>query len=88
MRWWFAPGSDGVPVINLRSERRRFRKNRCLVPAQELDLFTGDTSPKVRWRARLERSGFVLRDCEPSRKVFGTMPNNGRRVQIAPADLS
>lgn len=53
MRWGFR-GDDGEPVINIRSEERRFAKNRCLVPATELDLFTGETSPKTRWRVRLK----------------------------------
>lgn len=55
MRWGF-PGSDGEPVINIRAEGRRFAKRRCLVPATELDLFTGSGSPKTRWRVRLKDS--------------------------------
>ena len=56
MRWGFAPGRGGEPVINIRSEGRRFAKRRCLVPATELDLFTGDRSPRTRWRVRLKDS--------------------------------
>jgi putative SOS response-associated peptidase YedK len=56
MRWGFAPGANGEPVINIQSEGRRFAKKRCLIPATELDLFTGTGKPKTRWRARLTNS--------------------------------
>lgn len=56
MRWGFVGPTGGEPIINIRSEGRLFRKNRSLVPATELDLFTGNASPKVRWRVRLKDS--------------------------------
>lgn len=56
MRWGFAPRAGGEPAINIRSEGRRFAKNRCLVPATELDLFTGEQTPKTAWRVRLKDS--------------------------------
>lgn len=38
------------PVINYRSEGRAFERGRCLVPASSFFEFTGETSPKTRWR--------------------------------------
>lgn len=55
MRWGFR-AAEGEPVINLPSEGRRFARNRCLVPATELDLFTGAETPKTRCRVRLKDS--------------------------------
>ena len=40
----------GPPVINMRSEGRRFPHGRCLVPASHFYEFTGKRSPKDRWR--------------------------------------
>jgi putative SOS response-associated peptidase YedK len=42
LRWGFPPGRPkGAPVINFRSEKRRFPKGRCLVPASHFFEFTG-----------------------------------------------
>jgi putative SOS response-associated peptidase YedK len=49
MRWGWAPKSDGEPIINVRAETAKLSRNRCLVPATELELFTGATNPKRRW---------------------------------------
>ena len=50
-RWGFPPGSPkGPPVINMRSEKRRFPRGRCLVPASHFYEFTGRRSPKDKWR--------------------------------------
>ncbi|ATQ41793.1 SOS response-associated peptidase [Caulobacter mirabilis] len=38
------------PVINFRSEGRGFPNGRCLVPASSFFEFTGDRTPKTRWR--------------------------------------
>ncbi|HVX36154.1 MAG TPA: SOS response-associated peptidase, partial [Hyphomicrobium sp.] len=38
------------PVINFRSEGRRFPKGRCLVPASHFFEFTGKRSPKSKWK--------------------------------------
>jgi putative SOS response-associated peptidase YedK len=38
------------PVINFRSEGRRFPLGRCLVPASFFYEFTGTKSPKSKWR--------------------------------------
>jgi putative SOS response-associated peptidase YedK len=51
LRWGFPPGRPkGPPVINMRSENRRFARGRCLVPASHFYEFTGKRSPKDKWR--------------------------------------
>jgi putative SOS response-associated peptidase YedK len=51
LRWGFPPGRPkGPPVINMRSEKRRFPNGRCLVPASHFYEFTGRRSPKDKWR--------------------------------------
>jgi putative SOS response-associated peptidase YedK len=56
MRWGFPPGrpkgpAKGAPVINFRSENRRFADSRrCLVPASHFYEFTGTKSPKSKWK--------------------------------------
>jgi putative SOS response-associated peptidase YedK len=51
LRWGFPPGrAKGAPVINFRSENRRFPVGRCLVPASHFFEFTGAKSPKTKWR--------------------------------------
>jgi putative SOS response-associated peptidase YedK len=49
LRWGFVqPGRP--PVINFRSEGRKFPKGRCLIPADGFYEFTGSKAPKTRWR--------------------------------------
>lgn len=56
MRWGFR-GRGGQPVINVRAEGRRVEEERrCAVPATSFDLFTGEETPKRRWRVRLKDS--------------------------------
>jgi putative SOS response-associated peptidase YedK len=51
LRWGFpAARPKGRPVINMRSEGRRFERGRCLVPASHFYEFTGKRSPKDKWR--------------------------------------
>jgi putative SOS response-associated peptidase YedK len=51
LKWGFPAGRPkGPPVINMRSERRRFAKGRCLVPVSHFYEFTGKKSPKDKWR--------------------------------------
>ena len=51
LKWGFAPAKPkGPPVINFRSEGRRFGRGRCLVPASCFFEFTGSRYPKTRWR--------------------------------------
>jgi putative SOS response-associated peptidase YedK len=48
LRWGFVqPGRP--PVINFRSEGRRFPRSRCLVPADGFYEFTGAKYPKSKW---------------------------------------
>ena len=64
LKWGFAPARPNLPsggprsgatrgappVINFRSEGRRFGRGRCLVPANCFFEFTGTRYPKTRWR--------------------------------------
>jgi putative SOS response-associated peptidase YedK len=51
LRWGFPPPRPkGAPVINFRSEGRRFPAGRCLVPASHFYEFTGTRSPKAKWK--------------------------------------
>jgi putative SOS response-associated peptidase YedK len=51
LRWGFPPARPkGAPVINFRSEGRRFPVGRCLVPASHFFEFTGTKSPKSKWK--------------------------------------
>lgn len=51
LRWGFAAGRPTAPpVINFRSEGRRFANGRCLVPASHFFEFTGTRSPKSKWK--------------------------------------
>jgi putative SOS response-associated peptidase YedK len=51
LRWGFSPARPkGPPVINFRSEGRRFPVGRCLVPASHFFEFTGTKSPKMKWK--------------------------------------
>jgi putative SOS response-associated peptidase YedK len=51
LRWGFpSPKPKGPPVINFRSEGRRFDRGRCLVPASHFFEFTGEKYPKTKWR--------------------------------------
>jgi putative SOS response-associated peptidase YedK len=52
MRWGFPPGRPKAgPVINFRSEGRRFdHAGRCLVPASWFYEFRGPKAPKEKWK--------------------------------------
>ena len=51
LRWGFPPTkAKGPPIINFRSEKRRFPVGRCLVPASHFYEFTGKKSPKSKWK--------------------------------------
>jgi putative SOS response-associated peptidase YedK len=45
-----AGAAQGGPVINFRSEGRRFPKGRCLIPASHFFEFTGAKSLKSKWK--------------------------------------
>ncbi|MFL5297687.1 MAG: SOS response-associated peptidase [Phenylobacterium sp.] len=49
LRWGFAAQGKGGPVINFRSDGRRFPVGRCLIPADGFYEFTGDKAPKSKW---------------------------------------
>jgi putative SOS response-associated peptidase YedK len=51
LRWGFPSAKPkGPPVINFRSDGRRFDNGRCLIPASHFFEFTGDKYPKTKWR--------------------------------------
>ena len=51
LKWGLIPQQPKrPPVINYRSEGRAFASGRCLVPASSFFEFTGDKTPKTRWR--------------------------------------
>ena len=51
LRWGFPSARlKGPPVINFRSEGRRFPVGRCRVPASHFFEFTGTKSPKTKWK--------------------------------------
>ena len=51
LRWGFPPAKPkGPPVINFRSEKRRFPRGRCLIPASHFFEFTGAKSRKTKWK--------------------------------------
>jgi putative SOS response-associated peptidase YedK len=50
VRWGFASPPKRPPVINFKSEGRRFTKGRCLVPASHFYEFTGTKYPKSKWK--------------------------------------
>jgi putative SOS response-associated peptidase YedK len=51
LRWGFPPAPPkGPPVIDYRSEGRRFPKCRCLIPASHFFEYTGTRSPKSKWK--------------------------------------
>ena len=51
LKWGFAPArAKAPPVINFRSEGRRFERGRCLIPASAFYEFTGAKYPKTKWR--------------------------------------
>lgn len=54
MRWGFEPNEGSEPLINVRAETAELSCNRCLVPATEVDFFTGHEHRKHRWQVRLK----------------------------------
>ena len=51
LRCGFPPARPkGAPVVNFRSEGRRFPKGRCLIPASHFFEFTGAKPPKSKWK--------------------------------------
>ncbi len=97
LRWGFAPPRPKAgPVINFRSENRRFTHGRCLAPASCFFEFTGEKYPKTKWRctvvgepffcfAGLVRDDhFTLLTCEPGPDIA---PYHDRQpVIVSPTD--
>ena len=91
LRWGF-PGPRG-PVINFRSEGRRFPNGRCLVPADGFYEFTGTKAPKSKWLFEPVEGGFLgiaglVRDdrftlltCAPGPDIA---PYHDRQIVILP----
>jgi putative SOS response-associated peptidase YedK len=49
LRWGFVQQPGRGPLINFRSDGRRFPTGRCLIPADGFYEFTGDKAPKSKW---------------------------------------
>ena len=95
LRWGFVQPGRG-PVINFRSENRRFPTGRCLAPADGFYEFTGTKYPKSKWlftpadgselfcMAGLVRNDrFTLLTTEPGPDVA---PYHDRQIVILPKD--
>jgi putative SOS response-associated peptidase YedK len=94
LRWGF-PGPKG-PIINFRSEGRRFPRGRCLLPADGFFEFTGEKAPKSKWLFQPAAGGFLgiaglIRDDrftlltgEPGPDI---RPYHHRQIVILPPDL-
>jgi len=74
LRWGFPPERPKAPpVIDFRSEGRRFPNGRRLVPASHFFEFTGSRSPKSKWRfTNADESWFCF--AELWRRAVGDMP--------------
>jgi putative SOS response-associated peptidase YedK len=94
LRWGF-PRDKGGPLINFRSDGRRFPTGRCLVPIDSFYEFTGDKAPKSKWRftaadgdllgvAGLVREDrFTLLTTEPGADIA---PYHNRQIVILPRE--
>lgn len=95
LRWGFQqPGRP--PVINFRSEGRKFPNGRCLIPADGFYEFTGAKSPKSKWlftpadggellciAGLVREDRFTMLTCEPGPDVG---PYHNRQIAILPRD--
>jgi putative SOS response-associated peptidase YedK len=95
LRWGFQqPGRP--PVINFRSEGRKFPTGRCLIPADGFYEFTGAKSPKTRWlftptdgqalfciAGLVREDRFTMLTCEPGPDI---VPFHDRQIVILPRD--
>ena len=76
LRWGFPPGRPkGPPVINMRSEKRRFVHGRCLVPASHFYEFHRQAVPEVKVALHQSWRGMVLhsRAMAPCGGLFGRL---------------
>jgi putative SOS response-associated peptidase YedK len=95
LRWGFAQPKGG-PLINFRSDGRRFSNGRCLIPADGFYEFTGDKAPKSKWLFTATDAdlfciaGFVREDrftmltMEPGPDIA---PYHNRQIAILPRSL-
>jgi putative SOS response-associated peptidase YedK len=95
LRWGFVQPKGG-PLINFRSEGRRFPNGRCLIPADGFYEFTGEKAPKSKWRftttdselfciAGLVRDDrFTMLTTAPGPDIA---PYHNRQIVILPRDL-
>jgi putative SOS response-associated peptidase YedK len=97
LRWGFAPPRPKAgPIINFRSENRRFTHGRCLVPATHFFEFTGTKYPKTKWRCQVageevfcfaglvRDDRFTLLTCEPGPEIAAL--HDRQVVIVEPAD--
>ncbi|MDB5592947.1 SOS response-associated peptidase [Enterovirga sp.] len=94
--WGFPPPRPRAgPVINFRSDGRRFPHGRCLVPASGFYEFTGTKYPKTKWRFRkadepwlciaglwrptADGAAFTMLTCEPGPD---TAPYHDRQMVV------
>ena len=94
LRWGF-PRAKGGPLINFRSEDRRFPNGRCLVLADGFYEFTGDKAPKSKWLFTAADDGlfaiaglvredrFTMLTTEPGPDIA---PYHNRQIVILPRD--
>lgn len=95
LRWGFAqPGRP--PMINFRSEGRRFPAGRCLIPADGFYEFTGSKYPKTKWlftpadsselfaiAGLVREDRFTMLTCEPGPDIA---PYHNRQIVILDRD--
>lgn len=95
LRWGFPNPGRGGPIINFRSEGRRFQSGRCIVPASGFYEFTGDKPPKSKWlfepadgqflgiAGLIREDRFTLLTCEPGPDLA---PYHNRQIAILPRE--
>jgi putative SOS response-associated peptidase YedK len=94
LRWGF-PNPKGGPIINFRSDGRRFPTGRCLVPASGFYEFTGEKAPKSKWlftptegsflaiAGLIRDDRFTLLTCPPGPDIA---PYHQRQIVILPRE--
>lgn len=94
LKWGF-PRPKGGPVINFRSEGRRFPTGRCLVLIDGFYEFTGEKTPKAKWlftsterdlfciAGLIRDDRFTLLTTEPGPDIA---PYHDRQIVLPPAD--
>lgn len=90
---WGLPRDKGGPIINFRSEGRRFPLGRCLIPADGFYEFTGAKAPKSKWlftategdlfciAGLVREDRFTMLTCEPGPDIA---PFHDRQIVILP----